>query len=128
MRSAARLWQDQQLNERAKASSRRSMACELKRHILPRLEDTLLEEIGYPTLRNLVAAWRKRGAFPQVNQEPLCHRAGCLQFLPRRDGAEGKTSNRGVVHQVGEDCPTETYQKGRPVLHYRSDEGDRRGK
>lgn len=33
----------------------------LTRHILPRLEDTLLEEIGYPTLRNLVAAWRKRG-------------------------------------------------------------------
>lgn len=58
---AARLWQDRQLNERAKASSQRSMACELKKHILPRLEDTSLEEIGYPILRNLVAAWRKCG-------------------------------------------------------------------
>jgi integrase len=56
---AAELWRSQQLHANGKHSSKRSMGCELEKHVLPHLKDTPIQEITYPVIRKLVQAWKK---------------------------------------------------------------------
>lgn len=58
---AASVWRDRHLVANKKPSSRRSMGCELRNHVLPQLETTPLEEVNYPTMRKLIQGWQKRG-------------------------------------------------------------------
>jgi hypothetical protein len=39
----------------------RSMSRELRNHILPLLEKTPIEDVNYPSIRGLIAAWQKKG-------------------------------------------------------------------
>jgi hypothetical protein len=57
---AASTWKDH-LNANKKPSSQRSMACELRNHILPLVESTPMEELDYRTVRGLIAEWQKKG-------------------------------------------------------------------
>jgi integrase len=56
---AADLWKTQQLHANGKHSSKRTMSCELEKHILPHLKDTSVQEITYPVIRGLIQAWKK---------------------------------------------------------------------
>jgi integrase len=56
---AAELWRSQQLLANGKHSSKRTMGCELDKHVLPLLKDTPIQEITYPVIRALVQAWKK---------------------------------------------------------------------
>ncbi len=57
---AATAWRDCHLTANKKPSSRRSMGCELRKHILPALENTPLEAVNsYPTIRGLIQKWQK---------------------------------------------------------------------
>jgi integrase len=58
---AATAWKERHLNVNKKPSSLRSMSCELRNHILPLLKDTPIEDVNYPTIRSLIAAWQKKG-------------------------------------------------------------------
>jgi len=58
---AAELWKSQQLQANGKHSSKRTMGCELTKHVLPHLKDTAIEDITYPVIRGLVRAWKKEG-------------------------------------------------------------------
>jgi integrase len=56
---AADLWRKQQLLARGKSSSKSSMGCELDKHVLPLLEDELIEEVNnYPVIRECVRTWQ----------------------------------------------------------------------
>jgi hypothetical protein len=56
---AAELWKSQQLHANGKHSSKRTMGCELEKHILPHLKDVLVQEITYPVIRGLIQTWKK---------------------------------------------------------------------
>ncbi len=58
---AAELWKSQQLHANGKHSSKRTMGCELEKHVLPLLKDTSVQEITYPVIRGLIQAWKKEG-------------------------------------------------------------------
>ena len=58
---AATAWKERHLTATKKPSSQRSMSCELRNHILPMLKDTPIEGVNYPTIRELIAAWQKKG-------------------------------------------------------------------
>jgi hypothetical protein len=58
---AATAWKECHLSVNKKPSSLRSMSCELRNHILPLLKDTPIEDVNYPTIRGLIAAWQKKG-------------------------------------------------------------------
>jgi integrase len=58
---AARGWKTLHLTVNKKRSSQRSMSCELNKHILPHLENTLLDEISYPIMRGLIQTWQREG-------------------------------------------------------------------
>ena len=58
---AAELWKSQQLHANGKHSSKRTMGCELNKHVLPLLKDTPIQDITYPVIRGLVRAWKKEG-------------------------------------------------------------------
>jgi integrase len=58
---AATAWKERHLTANKKPSSRRSMSCELRNHILPLLENTPIEGVNYATIRGLIAAWQKKG-------------------------------------------------------------------
>ena len=58
---AATAWKERHLTPNKKPSSQRSMSCELRNHILPLLKNTLIEDVNYPTIRGLIAAWQKKG-------------------------------------------------------------------
>ena len=51
---AGELWKSQQLHANGNHSSKRSMGCELDKHVLPHLKDTPIQEITYPFIRKLV--------------------------------------------------------------------------
>ena len=56
---AAELWRQRQLIACGKASSQSSMSCELRRHVLPLLNDIPLEEVNdYGLIREAIATWR----------------------------------------------------------------------
>lgn len=57
---AAELWKSQQLHANGKHSSKRTMGCELEKHVLPLLKDTPIQDITYPIVRGLVQAWKKK--------------------------------------------------------------------
>ncbi len=57
---AATAWKERHLNANKKPSSQRSMSCELRNHILPLLGNTPIEDVNYPTIRGLIAAWQKK--------------------------------------------------------------------
>jgi len=56
---AAGLWKTQQLHANGKSSSKRTMGCELEKHVLPLLKDIAIQEITYPVIRALIQAWKK---------------------------------------------------------------------
>jgi len=56
---AAELWKSQQLHANGKHSSKRTMGCELNKHVLPLLKDTPIQDITYPVIRGLVRAWKE---------------------------------------------------------------------
>jgi len=58
---AAELWKSQQLHANGKHSSKRTMGCELNKHVLPLLKDTPIQDITYPVIRGLVRAWKEEG-------------------------------------------------------------------
>jgi integrase len=58
---AAELWKSQQLEANGKYSSKRTMGCELEKHVLPHLKDTPIQDITYPIIRGLVRVWKKDG-------------------------------------------------------------------
>jgi integrase len=58
---AAAAWKELHLQASKKPSSQRSLGSELRRHVLPLLESTPLEELSYPVVRGLIAAWQKEG-------------------------------------------------------------------
>ena len=58
---AATVWKERHLTANKKPSSQRSMSCELRNHVLPLLENTPIEDVNYPTIRGLIAAWQKKG-------------------------------------------------------------------
>jgi len=58
---AAELWKSQQLQANGKHSSKRTMGCELNKHVLPHVKDTAIRDITYPVIRGLVRAWKKEG-------------------------------------------------------------------
>ena len=58
---AATAWKERHLTANKKPSSQRSMGCELRNHILPLLKDTPIEDVNYPTIRGVIAAWQKKG-------------------------------------------------------------------
>jgi integrase len=58
---AADLWKSQQLHANGKHSSKRTMGCELEKHVLPLLKDTPVQEITYPVIRGLIQTWKKEG-------------------------------------------------------------------
>jgi integrase len=55
----AALWKSQQLHANGKHSSKRTMGCELEKHVLPLLKDTPIQDITYPIIRASVRAWKK---------------------------------------------------------------------
>jgi integrase len=57
---AAELWKSQQLHANGKHSSKRTMGCELEKHVLPLLKDTPIQDITYPVVRALVRSWKKK--------------------------------------------------------------------
>ena len=57
---AAAAWKNH-LVATKKPSSRRSMICELKKHVLPLLKAIPMDELNYPTIRGLITAWRNKG-------------------------------------------------------------------
>jgi len=59
--TAAQLWKSQQLHANGKHSSKRTMGCELEKHVLPLLKDTPVQEITYPVIRALIQTWKKEG-------------------------------------------------------------------
>jgi integrase len=58
---AAELWKSQQLHANGKHSSKRTMGCELAKHVLPHLKETPVQDITYPVVRGLLQAWKKEG-------------------------------------------------------------------
>lgn len=58
---AAELWKSQQLQANGKHSSKRTMGCELEKHVLPHLKDTPVQEITYPVIRGLIRTWKREG-------------------------------------------------------------------
>lgn len=58
---AAELWKSQQLQANGKHSSKRTMGCELEKHVLPHLKDTPIQDITYPVIRVLIRAWKREG-------------------------------------------------------------------
>ena len=58
---ATTAWKERHLTANKKPSSQRSMSCELRNHILPLLENIPIEDVNYPTVRGLIAAWQKKG-------------------------------------------------------------------
>lgn len=57
---AAELWRQRQLIACGKPSSRSSMGCELRKHVVPLLKDTPLEDVNdYPLIRELIATWQE---------------------------------------------------------------------
>lgn len=56
---AAALWKSQQLHANGKHSSKRTMGCELDKHVLPLLKHTPIQDITYPVIRKLVQLWKK---------------------------------------------------------------------
>ena len=58
---AATAWKERHLTVNKKPSSQRSMSCELRNHVLLLLQNTPLEDVNYPTIRELIAAWQKKG-------------------------------------------------------------------
>lgn len=57
---AAELWRQRQLIACGKPSSRSSMGCELRKHVVPLLRETPLEEVNdYPLIRDLIATWQE---------------------------------------------------------------------
>jgi integrase len=58
---AAELWRTRQLIACGKSSSQSSMGCELRRHVLPLLNDIPLEEVNdYGLIREAIATWREQ--------------------------------------------------------------------
>jgi integrase len=58
---AAELWKSQQLEANGKHSSKRTMDCELNKHVFSHLKHTPIQDITYPVIRGLVCAWKKEG-------------------------------------------------------------------
>jgi len=58
---AARQWRDRHLITNKKPSSQSSITCELNKHVLPHLENTPLEQITYPLMRDLIQGWLVEG-------------------------------------------------------------------
>lgn len=57
---AAELWRQRQLVACGKPSSQSSMACELRKHVLPLLSEISLEEVNnYSLIRDLIATWQE---------------------------------------------------------------------
>jgi len=57
---AAELWRQRQLIGCGKASSKSSMGCELRKHVLPPLKDKLIEDVNnYPLIRDCIQIWRE---------------------------------------------------------------------
>jgi integrase len=57
---AAELWRQRQLIACGKASSQRSMGCELRKHVVPPLNHVPLEEVNdYSLIRDLMARWQE---------------------------------------------------------------------
>jgi hypothetical protein len=58
----AKSWRDGHLKTNRKAASRKSMGCELRKHVLPHLEETPFEEVkSYTTMRSLIREWKNAG-------------------------------------------------------------------
>ena len=57
---AAELWRQRQLIACGKPSSRSSMGCELRKHVVPLLKETPLDEVNdYSLIRDLIATWQE---------------------------------------------------------------------
>ena len=57
---AAELWRKRQLIACGKPSSKSSMGCELRKHVLPLLKNIPLEEVNdYSLIRDLIATWQE---------------------------------------------------------------------
>lgn len=94
---AAELWRSQQLLANGKHSSKRTMGCELDKHVLPLLKDTPIQEITYPVIRALVQAWKREelGNKSMRNYSASCGRS-TPSTLMRHCSTEKQLRCRGL--------------------------------
>ena len=58
---AARSWRDGHLNMKKKRASQKSMGCELRKHVLPLLDEMPIEDVNsYAAMRDLIQTWQSR--------------------------------------------------------------------
>jgi integrase len=98
---AAELWRVRQLEGCGKSSSKSSMGCELRKHILPRLRDKPIEDVNnYPLIRECIQNWREK---------------------EREDGEIGYSRKSiknffGHIRAIYNFYRDETAQKGKPAI------------
>jgi hypothetical protein len=80
---SARGWREHHLIVNKKRSSQRSMSCELKRHILPHLNDTPLEELTYPVVRGLIQMWQRKVSLASRSRTSSASCAGPVIYFRR---------------------------------------------
>jgi hypothetical protein len=73
----AELWKSQQLHTNGKHSSKRTMGCELEKHVLPHLKDILLQEITYPVIRGLIQVWKAE----ELGNKSMCNLFGIVRAV-----------------------------------------------
>ena len=80
---AGELWKSQQLHANGNHSSKRSMGCELDKHVLPHLKDTPIQRDHKPVYPKIGPGLKESRLGHQVHAKSFRHRAGRLQLLPR---------------------------------------------
>jgi len=89
---AAELWKSHQLHANGKHSSKRTMGCELEKHVLPPLKDTPIQDITYPVVRALVQSWKKEGLSNKSMRNLFSIVRAVYNFLLDETAQQGKTT------------------------------------
>ena len=89
---AADVWKSEQLHANGKHSSQRTMGCELRKHILPHLKETLLQDVAYPAMRRLVQVWKKQGLSNKSIENLFRDVRAVYNFYLHESAQNGKTT------------------------------------
>jgi len=113
---AADLWKSQQLHANGKHSSKRTMGCELRKHILARLKETPLQDITYPVMRGLIQAWRKEGLGKKSIENLFRIVRAVYNFYLHESAQHGKTTMLPWLIKWSKIAPAATVREDPPCL------------
>jgi integrase len=113
---AAELWKSQQLLANGKHSSKRTMSCELEKHVLPLLKDTPVQEITYPVIRGLIQAWKKEGLGNKSMRNLFGVVRAVYNFYLDETAQHGKTTMLSWVIKWSKVAPAATVELDAPCF------------